>query len=134
MKLQFEDVVDCLKIPFPGHGFLCLFDQSSGHTKKCKKGLNAHNMNSSFGGKTAASETNLCESCIGPHAMKWANKGAELCQVGELQQLSFPPKDQLTEKDGPFWMKAEKRLETQDDKWQDSWKDENNPTRNSESS
>ncbi len=83
-------------------------------------------MNASFGGKgTPMRETNLCEGCVGPHATKWANKGAELCKVGELQQLSFPPKDQVTEKDGPFWMTTEKRLEMRDDKWQDSWKNEN---------
>jgi hypothetical protein len=89
MKLQFEDVVDCLNIFFPDHDFLCLFDQSSGHTKKQDEGLNMHNMNSSFGGKSPPMrETNLlCEGCIGPHATKWANKGAELCHVGELQQL-----------------------------------------------
>jgi hypothetical protein len=69
-------------------------------------------------------ETNLCEGCIGTHAMKWVNKGAELCQVGKLQQLTFPPKDQVPEKDGPFWMKAKKQIALQDDKWQDSWKDE----------
>jgi hypothetical protein len=126
MKLQFEDVIDCLKIFFPGHDFLCLFDQSSGHTKKRDEGLNALNMNASFGGKgTPMRETNLCEGCVGPHATKWANKGAELHRVGDLQQLSFPTKELITEKDGPFWMTAEKRLEMREDKWQDSWKNEN---------
>ena len=88
--------------------------------------MNALNMNASFGGKAASMrESNLCEGCVGPHATKWANKGSELHQVGQLQQLSFPTKDLITEKDGPFWMTAEKRLEMRDDKWQDSWKDEN---------
>jgi hypothetical protein len=126
MKLQFEDLVDCLKILHPNHDFLCLFDQSSGHTKKRDEGLNALNMNASFGGKAATMrETKLCVGCVGPHATKWAAKGAELCRVGELQQLSFPPKDQVTENDGPFWMTAAKRLEMRDDKWQDSWCDKN---------
>ena len=38
MQLQFEDVVDCLKVLFPGHELVFLFDQSSGHTKKRKNG------------------------------------------------------------------------------------------------
>jgi hypothetical protein len=34
VKIQIEDLVDCLKVIFPNFGFLLLFDQSSGHTKK----------------------------------------------------------------------------------------------------
>ena len=54
MKLQFEDAVDCLKIVYPGHDFLFLFDQSSGHTKKREGGLDAVSINVSYGGKSLA--------------------------------------------------------------------------------
>jgi hypothetical protein len=57
MKVQLEDVVDCLPVAFPDLYFLFLFDQSSGHTKKWDDGLLTQNMNVDFGGKVV--ERNL---------------------------------------------------------------------------
>jgi hypothetical protein len=45
MKLQFEDLIDCLQIAFPNHNIVALFDQSAGHTAKREEGLDATNMN-----------------------------------------------------------------------------------------
>jgi hypothetical protein len=119
MKIQFEDAVDCLKILYPGHDFLFLFDQSSGHTKKREGGLDAISMNVSFGGKSLAMrESTLFEGCIGPHA------GAEALKVGDVQQLAFPESELCTANAGPFWMTPQQRLASRDDRYEDDWQEQ----------
>ncbi|KAG7345273.1 hypothetical protein IV203_032804 [Nitzschia inconspicua] len=49
MAVQFEDVVDCLKVLYPSHEFVFLFDHSQGHNRKRKGALEVNNMNVSFG-------------------------------------------------------------------------------------
>ncbi|KAG7349101.1 hypothetical protein IV203_011698 [Nitzschia inconspicua] len=49
MAVQFEDVVDCLKVLHPSHEFVFLFDHSQGHSRKRKGALDVNNMNVSFG-------------------------------------------------------------------------------------
>ncbi|KAG7350599.1 hypothetical protein IV203_009959 [Nitzschia inconspicua] len=49
MAVQFEDVVDCLKVLYPSHEFVFLFDHSQGHSRKRKGALDVNNMNVSFG-------------------------------------------------------------------------------------
>ncbi|KAG7339826.1 hypothetical protein IV203_028287 [Nitzschia inconspicua] len=49
MAVQFEDVVDCLKVLYPSHEFVFLFDHSQGHNRKRKGALDVNNMNVSFG-------------------------------------------------------------------------------------
>ena len=51
MAIQFEDVVDCLKVLHPNYEFVFLFDHSQGHNWKRKGGLDVWNMNIGFGGK-----------------------------------------------------------------------------------
>jgi hypothetical protein len=51
MKLQLEDVIDCLVVVFPQFDIIFLFDQSAGHTKRREDGLSVTNMNAGFGGK-----------------------------------------------------------------------------------
>ncbi|KAG7352840.1 hypothetical protein IV203_008888 [Nitzschia inconspicua] len=58
MAVQFEDVVDCLKVLYPHHEFVFLFDHSQGHNRKRKGALDANNMNVNFGGKQERSK--LC--------------------------------------------------------------------------
>ncbi|KAI2506094.1 hypothetical protein MHU86_8325 [Fragilaria crotonensis] len=53
MVLQFEDVIDVLKVMHPAYDFVFLFDHSAGHAKQRPDGLNQHRMNRSFGGKAA---------------------------------------------------------------------------------
>ena len=52
MVLQFEDVVDCLKVMHPNFHFVFLFDHSLGHAKQRPDGLSATKMNKSFSGKS----------------------------------------------------------------------------------
>jgi hypothetical protein len=64
MKLQLEDVGNCLCVAFPDFDFLFLFDQSSGHTKKRDDGLPTQNMNVEFGGKVSEMRhSHLFEGC-----------------------------------------------------------------------
>ncbi|KAG7349554.1 hypothetical protein IV203_012151 [Nitzschia inconspicua] len=49
MAVQFVDVVDCLKVLYPSHEFVFLFDHSQGHNRKRKGALDVNNMNVSFG-------------------------------------------------------------------------------------
>ena len=65
MVLQFEDVVDCLKILHADVHFIFLFDHSSGHAKQRPDGLNASRMNKSFGGKGQMMHSSLIEKEIG---------------------------------------------------------------------
>jgi hypothetical protein len=53
MKLQVEDLINCLQVMFVGLNFLMLFNQSLGHTKKQEDGLDTLNMNVEFGGKVS---------------------------------------------------------------------------------
>jgi hypothetical protein len=53
MVLQFEDVIDVLKVMHRAYDFVFLLDHSAGHAKQRPDGLNQHRMNRSFGGKAA---------------------------------------------------------------------------------
>jgi hypothetical protein len=50
MRLQFEDIVDCLKVLYPSHDVVFTFNHSQGHARKCKHALSAQHMPKSFGG------------------------------------------------------------------------------------
>jgi hypothetical protein len=83
MKLQIEDLVDWLPVLFPGHHFVLLFDQSSGHTKKPNDGLDVANMNISFGGKNPKMHAfKLGEDCLG--------RMERIFEENKEQQLVFP--------------------------------------------
>jgi hypothetical protein len=51
IAVQTEDVGDILRGLFPDHDVEIHFDNSSGHTKKRKEGLNVNVMNAGWGGK-----------------------------------------------------------------------------------
>jgi hypothetical protein len=97
MSLQLEDVVDCLVILYPDCDFVFLFDQSSGHAKKRKDGLNAAVMNVQWGGKQPLMRpTVLVEGCLGLHQAQ--------IQLGKEQSMVFTDQDA-----GPFNMSADER-------------------------
>jgi hypothetical protein len=52
MVLQVEDYVDCftVSVMYPEHDFLFMLDHFCGHDRQSKDGLNAENMNKSYGG------------------------------------------------------------------------------------
>ena len=50
MAVQTEDAVDVLQGMFPNHDLELHYDQSSGHTKKRRDGLDMSNMNKGWGG------------------------------------------------------------------------------------
>jgi hypothetical protein len=94
MVLQFENVVDCLKVMHPHYHFVFVFDHSLGHTKERPDGLNALRMNKSFVGKSPAMHPTVIEresGFLGPYP--------RILEPGQKQPLMF------TETDiGPFWM------------------------------
>ncbi|KAI2493895.1 hypothetical protein MHU86_20622 [Fragilaria crotonensis] len=104
MVLQFEDVVDCLKILHPNVHFVFLFDHSSGHAKQRPDGLNASRMNKSFGGKGPAMHPTLIERefFLGPFQ--------RILAPGQTQQLVFTDTDE-----GPFWMTPDDRIQNRFD-------------------
>jgi hypothetical protein len=105
MKLQIEDFMAWLPVLFPGHHFILLFDQSSGHTKKREDGLDvANTMNIGFGGKkTKMHALKISEGClVGPLDNIFRDENKE-------QQLVFALVETITETDGPFFMDATER-------------------------
>ena len=66
MALQFEDLVDCLMVLYPSFDFAFLFDNSSGHGRKQKDGLNEKTMNKDWGGVVPKMHETIVE-CIGPY-------------------------------------------------------------------
>jgi hypothetical protein len=106
MALQFEDVVDCLKVLYPPEDYdlYFYFDHSSCHDKTLDDGLNAIQMNSECGGKQPPMrETKIIEGCLGkfPHP---------LLELGSMQSLVFKSTDQ-----GPYYMTAADRLKRKED-------------------
>ena len=100
MVLQFEDVVDCLKVMHPLYRFVFLFDHSSGHAKQRPDGLNASRMNKSFGGKCPAMHPTVIEreaGFLGPYTCT--------LEPGQTQRLMFTETDV-----GPFWMTPNDRI------------------------
>jgi hypothetical protein len=92
MALQFEDLVDCLKVSFPSIDFLCLFDQSSGHGKKRENGLSVVDMNTGWGGKQSKMRnTGITEGCLGPYQ--------RTLEIGDVQSMVFQESEE-----GPFDM------------------------------
>jgi hypothetical protein len=100
MVLQFEDVVDCLKVMHPHYHFVFLFDHSSGHAKQRPDGLNATRMNKSYGGKCPAMHPTVIEresGFLGPYP--------RILEPGQTQRLTFTETDA-----GPFWMTPNERI------------------------
>jgi hypothetical protein len=100
MVLQFEDVIDCLKVMHPDYHFVFLFDHSSGHAKQRPDGLNASRMNKSFGGKSPAMHTTI----IGTRESGFLGCYPSILEPGQTQHLSFSETDI-----GPFWMTPDER-------------------------
>ena len=100
MVLQFEDVVDCLKVMHPQFHFVFLFDHSSGHAKQRPDGLNATRMNKSFGGKSPAMHATVIKRESG-----FLGSYPRTLQPGQTQCLSFSETDV-----GPFWMTPDERI------------------------
>jgi hypothetical protein len=83
MKIQTKDLINTLKVVFPSYGFLLLFNQNSGHTKKREDGLNVHNMNQEHGRKVP----DMCQAvldadCLGVHN--------PVIEADGMQELVFP--------------------------------------------
>jgi hypothetical protein len=108
MKLQFEDLIDCLQIAFPNHNIVPLFDQSAGHTTKREEGLDATNTNVRFGGKTTPMrDSTLTKDKFGAFPL--------VLKAGDDQAFDFPCLSDCGPDDGPFWMTQEEKLATRED-------------------
>ena len=91
MALQIEDVLDILSVKYPNFDFLILMDQSSGHGKSLKEGLNALSMGVKYGGsQPKMRDTKIKE--VGPYR--------RILNVGDVQKMVFTENDT-----GPFYLK-----------------------------
>jgi hypothetical protein len=90
MSLQFEDVVDCVRVLYPNFDFVFLFDHSQGHGRMREGALNAVTMSKNFGG--AGAQQQMRDTVIvsqegyrGPHS--------PTLSVGESKSMVFKPGD-----------------------------------------
>jgi hypothetical protein len=84
MVLQFEDVIDVLKVMHPAYNFVFLFDHSAAHAKQRPDGLNQHQMNRSFGEKAAPMRSTmiLCE-------LGYLGTFPRILEPGDTQELVY---------------------------------------------
>ncbi|KAI2505686.1 hypothetical protein MHU86_8745 [Fragilaria crotonensis] len=102
MALQFEDVVDCLKVLYPQFEFVFLFDHSQGHARKRSGALDAKQMSKYFGGsQPIMRETTIMasEGFLGSHIPR--------LQVGESQSMVFTSNDK-----GPWYLQSDEERES----------------------
>ncbi|KAG7350939.1 hypothetical protein IV203_029977 [Nitzschia inconspicua] len=105
MAVQFEDVVDCLKVLYPSHEFVFLFDHSQGHNRKRKGALDVNNMNVSFGGKQERLRDTIIQNLEG-----YLGRYSPLLSVGDKQRMNWSneePPEESTE--GPFNLSVQER-------------------------
>ncbi|KAG7357902.1 hypothetical protein IV203_014515 [Nitzschia inconspicua] len=105
MAVQFEDVVDCLKVLYPSHEFVFLFDHSQGHNRKRKGALDVNNMNVSFGGKQERLRDTIIQNFEG-----YLGRYSPLLSVGDTQRMNWSneePPEESTE--GPFNLSVQER-------------------------
>jgi hypothetical protein len=116
MKLQLEDVIDCLAVVYPQFDFIFLFDQSAGHTKRREDGLAVANINAGFGGKKPTMhDTKLHE--VGPHQPRLRELDLPFLSIGDTQSLIFPAQEAAQDATGPFWMSLPQRREGREDQF-----------------
>jgi len=97
MAIQLEDCVDCLRVLFPEHDFVFLFDHSQGHSKKRTGALQASAVNLKFGGEQPIMrDSEITEGCLGVFAPK--------LKVGDVQKMVFQSSDA-----GPFYLSDEQK-------------------------
>ena len=101
MALQFEDVVDCLKVLYPEFEFVFLFDHSQGHARKRNGALDAKQMSKNFGGaQPPMRETTILsdEGFLGPFT--------PMLGIGDTQSMVFKPSDI-----GPWYLGSDEERE-----------------------
>ena len=108
MKLQLEDVIDCLIVVFPHFDFIFLFDQSAGHTKRREDGLSVSNMNAGLGGKKPTMHDTKIQE-VGPHQARLLELNLPSLSIGDSQCLVFPSEQEAEDAAGPFWMSSQQR-------------------------
>jgi hypothetical protein len=117
MAIQFEDVVDCLKVLYEDYDFVFLFDHSQGHSRKREGALDVANMRVNFGGKT---QKDLRDASI-PCREGYMGSLPGTLQPGPdcVQCFNFPVYDEdyeLQPGDGPFYLSKEEKMEKRYDK------------------
>ena len=99
MSLQFEDVVDCLKVLCPTFDLVFIFDHSQGHARKRKHALSAQHMSKSFGGAQARMRDTIIlakEGFLGPNSPSLG--------IADTQVLIFKASDS-----GPWYLTPDQR-------------------------
>ena len=107
MSLQFEDVVDCLKVLYPHFDFLFLFDHSQGHARKKEGALDAGKMSKHFGGAQPSMRDTTIESVQG----FLGAPNSRCLEVGNIQSMIFKPTDS-----GPWYLPVDQREARRHDK------------------
>ncbi len=80
--LQLEDCVDCCIVLYQEHDVLFMLDHSCGHDRQRQGGLNAKNMNKSFGGN----QPKMCDTMIQQEQGFWGPYLRQL-QPGDEQKF-----------------------------------------------
>ncbi|KAI2509788.1 hypothetical protein MHU86_4641 [Fragilaria crotonensis] len=99
MSLQFEDVIDCLKVLYPSFDLVFMFDHSQGHARKREHSLSAQHMSKSYGGTQARMRDTIIlanEGFLGPNV--------PLLGVADTQCLIFKASDS-----GPWYLTPDQR-------------------------
>jgi hypothetical protein len=95
--VQVEDCIDAFFTIFPSFHPVFLFDNSTGHSKGRRNGLNVNNMNKNFGGKQDKLHSSVVSArCLGPFSPK--------LEPGDEQTFCFEEEDE-----GPFYLSATER-------------------------
>ncbi len=102
MVLQFEDVTDIFKVMYPAYNFVFVFDHGAGQAKPRPDGLNQHQMNRSFGGKTGPMYRSMLLQEQG-----YLGTFPRVPEPGDTQALLYSSTDT-----GPFWMSSRGREES----------------------
>jgi hypothetical protein len=99
MSLQFEDIVDCLKVLYSTLEFVFMFDHSQGHARKREHALSAQQMSKSYeGAQPRMRDTTILaeEGFLGPHL--------PMLGVADTQSLIFTVDDS-----GPWYLTPDQR-------------------------
>ena len=101
MLLQFEDIIDVLKVIYPDFNFIFLFDHSNGHNRMQPNSLNVNKISIRYGGKQPHMRDAVIDdpSLLGPfHTSDYA------LQLGSTQKMQY-----TTEDEGPCYLNESER-------------------------
>ena len=113
MVLQLEDCINCSKVLFSNYSRRqFLPDHSSVHANKQLGGLDEMAMNVDYGGCQPKMYATLIKDLGGYHCPFCYERIYDNVKKGKEQVLNFASDDDVTTKDGPFWMNKDEKMKT----------------------